>query len=79
MLRLFNDCFAIFFLFLAIYCFQRRLWTFGSMLYSIGLGVKMSLLLALPAIGVILLQALGASDALRKAGVLAQMQASDKH
>src|ERR1700753_2616648 len=25
-LRLFNDCFAVFFLFLAIYCYQKRYW-----------------------------------------------------
>ena len=74
MLRLFNDCFAVFFLFLAIYCYQRRLWTAGSMVYSLGLGVKMSLLLALPAIGIVLLQALGAPGASRRAGLMAQMQ-----
>lgn len=76
MLRLFNDCFAVFFLFLATYCFQRRLWTLGSMIYSLGLGVKMSLLLALPAVGIILLQALGAPSALRKAALMAQIQVS---
>lgn len=74
MLRLFNDCFAVFFFFLAVYLFQRRLWTIGSVVYSIGLGVKMSLLLALPAIGIVLFQALGAPSALRKAGVIAQFQ-----
>ncbi|TKA83184.1 hypothetical protein B0A55_00685 [Friedmanniomyces simplex] len=56
MLRLFNDGFAVFFLFLAVLCFQRRLWTAGSLAHSFGLGVKMSLLLALPAVGVVLWQ-----------------------
>ena len=74
MLRLFNDCFAILFLFAAIYCFQRRLFTFGAMLYSFGLAVKMSLLLVLPAVGVVLLQAIGANSAIRKAGLMAQLQ-----
>lgn len=73
-LRLFNDCFAVFFFFAAIYCFQRRLFTAGSMLYSAGLGVKMSLLLALPAVGMVLLQAIGAPSALRKAGLMGQIQ-----
>lgn len=76
LLRLFNDCFAVFFLFLAIYCYQKRLWTLGSMAYSVGLGVKMSLLLALPAIGVVLWQGLGRNRALRQAAVMAQLQVS---
>ncbi|QIW98545.1 hypothetical protein AMS68_004063 [Peltaster fructicola] len=73
-LRLFNDGFAVFFLFLAIYLYQRRLWTFGSLAYSSGLGVKMSLLLALPAVGVVLWQARGRDSALRQALVIAQWQ-----
>lgn len=50
MLRLFNDCFAVGALFLAIYAYQRRLWTLGSVLYSWSLGIKMSTLLVLPAL-----------------------------
>ena len=74
LLRLFNDCFAVFFLFLAIYCYQRRYWTVGSFAYSIGLGVKMSLLLALPAIGVVLWQSMGRNRALRQAMLMIQVQ-----
>ncbi|KAK5165081.1 dolichyl-P-Man:Man(5)GlcNAc(2)-PP-dolichol alpha-1,3-mannosyltransferase [Saxophila tyrrhenica] len=74
LLRLFNDCFAVFFLFLAIYCYQRRLWSVGSLAYSIGLGVKMSLLLALPGIGVVLWQAIGRDRALRQAMFIGQFQ-----
>ncbi|KAK0786816.1 dolichyl-P-Man:Man(5)GlcNAc(2)-PP-dolichol alpha-1,3-mannosyltransferase [Friedmanniomyces endolithicus] len=74
MLRLFNDGFAVFFLFLAIFCYQRRLWTAGSLAYSFGLGVKMSLLLALPAVGVVLWQGMGRDRALRQAVVMGQLQ-----
>jgi len=74
LLRLFNDCFAVFFLFLAIFCYQRRLWTAGSLAYSLGLGVKMSLLLALPAIGVVLWQGMGRDRALRQAMIIGQVQ-----
>lgn len=74
LLRLFNDCFAVFFLFLAIYCYQRRLWTVGSMAYSLGLAVKMSLLLALPAIGMVLWQGMGRNRALRQAMIMGQLQ-----
>lgn len=74
MLRCFNDCFAVFFLWLAIYLFQRRYWTFGSMAYTWGLGIKMSLLLVLPAVGVVLFLGRGFSGSLRLAWLMAQVQ-----
>lgn len=74
LLRLFNDGFAVLFLFLAILCYQKRLWTVGSIAYSAGLGVKMSLLLALPAIGVVLWQGMGRDRALRQAILMSQLQ-----
>lgn len=74
LLRLFNDGFAVFLLFLAIYCWQRRLWTLGSLAFSVGLGVKMSLLLALPAVGVVLWQGMGRDRALRQAILMGQVQ-----
>ncbi|EGX95367.1 Lethal(2)neighbour of Tid protein [Cordyceps militaris CM01] len=73
-LRCFNDCFAVFFLWLAIYSFQRRLWALGSMAYTWGLGIKMSLLLVLPAVGAVLLHACGFSGALSLAWLMAQVQ-----
>src|SRR5687768_8330583 len=53
-LRCFNDCFAALFLWLAIFFFQSRLWTLGAIVYSWGLGIKMSLLLTLPSTLIIL-------------------------
>lgn len=73
-LRCFNDCFAVFFLWLAIYFFQRRYWTFGSMAYTWGLGIKMSLLLVLPAVGVLLFLGRGFTGSLRLAWLMAQVQ-----
>ncbi|KAI0596303.1 glycosyltransferase family 58 protein [Biscogniauxia sp. FL1348] len=73
-LRCFNDCFAVFFLWLSIFLFQRRAWTLGSMTYAWGLGIKMSLLLVLPAIGVILLLGRGFSGSLQMAAIMAQIQ-----
>lgn len=58
-LRCFNDCWAAGFLFLAIYFFQRKDWTYGCLAYGLGLGVKMSLLLAAPPIAIIVCQANG--------------------
>ncbi|KAL8861679.1 MAG: hypothetical protein Q9178_001880 [Gyalolechia marmorata] len=74
LLRLFNDCFAVGFLFIAIFAYQRRIWTVGSVAYSFGVGTKMSLLLAAPAIAVILLQALPVRRALNAAFLMAQVQ-----
>ncbi|SMR58736.1 unnamed protein product [Zymoseptoria tritici ST99CH_1E4] len=73
-LRLFNDCWAVFFLFAAIWCWQRKLWTFGTLMYSVGLGVKMSLLLPLPAIGVVLWQGMGRDRAFYQAQSIGQVQ-----
>lgn len=44
------------------------------MVYSLGVGVKMSLLLALPAVGIVLLQALGLQRAIRQAVLMLQLQ-----
>ncbi|KAL8694846.1 MAG: hypothetical protein Q9218_000606 [Villophora microphyllina] len=74
LLRLFNDCFAVGFLFIAIYAYQHRVFTVGSVAYSLGVGTKMSLLLAGPAVGVILLQALPLRRALNAAFLMAQVQ-----
>lgn len=73
-LRLFNDCFAVFFLWVAIYIFQRRIWTLGSLAYSWGLGIKMSLLLALPAIGTMLFLGKGVKGSLKQAWLMVQVQ-----
>ncbi|KAK0643875.1 glycosyltransferase family 58 protein [Cercophora newfieldiana] len=53
-LRCFNDCFAVFFLWLAIFSLQNRSWQPAAVFYTWGLGIKMSLLLTLPAVGIIL-------------------------
>ena len=74
MLRLFNDCFAVFFLWAAIFCWQRRFWTIGTLSYAVGLGVKMTVLLALPAVGIVLWQGMGRNRALTQAQSIAQLQ-----
>ncbi|GAB7343257.1 hypothetical protein MBLNU457_1313t2 [Dothideomycetes sp. NU457] len=64
---------------LVMACYRKAkvppgLWTAGSVIYSVGVGVKMSLLLALPAVGILLLQVLGASGAFRRALLMVQFQ-----
>lgn len=53
-LRLFNDGVAALAMWLMIYLFQRRQFTMGVTIWSLGVGVKMSLLLLAPAIAVII-------------------------
>jgi len=74
LLRCFNDCFAVLFLWISIYAYQRHLFTIGSLAYSWGLGVKMSLLLALPALGIILLLMRGVVTGARQAWMMFQLQ-----
>ena len=74
LLRLFNDGFAILALFTAIYFYQKKIFTIGSVAYSFGVGTKMSLLLAGPAIGVLLLQVLPFKRAFNAAFLMAQVQ-----
>lgn len=63
LLRLFNDCWAALGLWLAVYLLQRRNWTAGALVWGLGLGVKMTLLLATPGLGIVLLQGAGLSAA----------------
>ena len=63
LLRLFNDCWATLGLWAAIYLMQRRMFKVGAFVWALGLGVKMTLLLAAPAIGAVLLQAVGRNKA----------------
>ncbi|PGH36959.1 alpha-1,3-mannosyltransferase [[Emmonsia] crescens] len=59
LLRLFNDAVATFFLWAAILMLQRRQWAAGVILWSMGVGVKMTLLLVAPAVAVIVVLGTG--------------------
>ncbi|CAK1358619.1 unnamed protein product [Cercospora beticola] len=74
MLRMFNDCFAVMFLWGAIWFWQRRLWTFGTVCFTLGVGVKMTLVLALPAVGMVLWQGVGRDKAFYQAQSMVQVQ-----
>lgn len=75
-LRCFNDCFAALGLWLAIFCYQRDQWHVGSFFFATGLNVKMSLLLPLPAIGILMVQKLGGREALTQAMIMFQVSVS---
>ena len=55
-LRLFNDPIAMFFLYTAVYAFLSNKWLLGCTVYSIGVSVKMNVLLFAPGLLVLLLQ-----------------------
>ncbi|KAL9102979.1 MAG: hypothetical protein Q9163_001932 [Psora crenata] len=73
-LRLFNDCFAVLSLFSAIYFYQTGLFAFGSLVFSFAVSIKMSILLAVPGVGITLLQALPPQRAINSAMLMAQVQ-----
>ena len=55
-LRLFNDPIAMLFLYTAVYAFLSNKWLLGCVLYSIGVSVKMNVLLFAPGLLVLFLQ-----------------------
>lgn len=59
MLRLFNDCFAMLFSYASILAFQRCHWIFGLVLFSLGVSVKMNVLLMAPPLLMLMLQISG--------------------
>jgi alpha-1,3-mannosyltransferase len=73
-LRCFNDGIAALFLWLAVFFLQRRAWWAGALVYTLGLGVKMSLLLVLPAVGVVLLLGAGFATSLWLAAMMGLVQ-----
>ena len=77
LLRMFNDAVATLFMWAAIYAFQRRQWMAGVLLWTVGVGVKMTLLLIAPAIAIVLILVAGLPKALwlGVAALLAQVRA----
>jgi len=60
---------------LAILFFQNHAWQPGALAYTWGLGIKMSLLLTLPAVGIILFLGSGLSTSIQLAAMMALVQA----
>ena len=59
MLRMFNDCIAVLCGYLAVLLFTKKNWRIGCAVYSLGVSVKMNMLLYAP--GVLLILLLGTS------------------
>jgi len=58
-LRLFNDCVAMFLLYVALSFFVRQRWTIGCLFFSLGVSVKMNVLLFVPSLGLLMVKSLG--------------------
>lgn len=58
-LRLFNDCIAMLFTYISFLAFQWDSWLIGCIIYSLGLSVKMNILLFLPGLLVLLTKRFG--------------------
>jgi len=63
-------------MFAAIFCYQRDQWHLGSFLFATGLNVKMSLLLPLPAMGILMIQKLGSRESMTQAMIIFQTTVS---
>lgn len=75
-LRMFNDCWAQFFMLGACWFFVKRQWTLGGLAYSFALGVKMNALLYLPGILVVIVMAQGLERAFRTIILILEVQVS---
>lgn len=69
-LRLFNDGLAVCAMWIAILLFQNKKWTAGVTAWTVGVGIKMTLLLLAPAIAVVTVLSLSLVPSIRL-GILA--------
>ncbi|KAK9500925.1 hypothetical protein O3M35_002087 [Rhynocoris fuscipes] len=74
MLRLFNDPFAMALLYLSLNLFLNNKWTFGSIIYSLAVSVKMNILLFSPALFIAYLSVLGTKDTIIQITICAIVQ-----
>lgn len=77
MLRLFNDGLAALAMWGSIWLFINRKWTPAVVLWSLGLGVKMTLILLVPAVIVVLALSLDIGRCIRLAGLALGIQVCD--
>lgn len=73
-LRLFNDPIAILFLYAAINFYLNGNWTLGSIFLSLGVSVKMNILLFAPAILLLYIVNLGFQDTIKQLSICAVVQ-----
>jgi alpha-1,3-mannosyltransferase len=77
MLRLFNDGFAAFAMWVAILLFTNKKWTAGVIVWSTGVAIKMTLLLLAPAIAVVLVLSLSLGPSIQLGLLAVLIQVND--
>ncbi|KAK6531533.1 dolichyl-P-Man:Man(5)GlcNAc(2)-PP-dolichol alpha-1,3-mannosyltransferase [Arthrobotrys megalospora] len=70
LLRFFNDCFSTLLVFASALLVQNRQYTLSAVFYSLSVGVKMSSLLYLPALGLVFVLSTGSTGKALRLGVL---------
>lgn len=73
-LRLFNDPIAIVFFYAALNLFVDQKWILGSILFSLGVGVKMNILLFAPAVLLMFITSLGYLETIKQLAVCGVVQ-----
>lgn len=73
-LRLFNDCWAVFLFFIALYLFTKDKWSSGCLFFSLAVSVKMNILLFAPALLLLLLKRFGLIGTIPKLMICAAPQ-----
>ena len=73
-LRMFNDCVAVFCGYFAIWLFTERRFRLGCLIYSFGVGIKMNILLQAPGVLLVLLMATGLEETIFCLGICATLQ-----
>jgi alpha-1,3-mannosyltransferase len=74
MLRMFNDCVAVFYGYLALYCYVKGRYRLGCVLYSLGVSVKMNMLLQAPGVLLVLLAGTGLAETVICLSICATVQ-----
>ena len=73
-LRMFNDCIAVLFGYIALWLFIRRKWRFGCLCYSFAVSIKMNMLLQAPGILLVLLMGTGIHETIICLSICAGLQ-----
>lgn len=73
-LRLFNDCWAMLFLYLSLLLFTCHRWRFGCALFSVAVSIKMNIFLFAPALFLLLLKSCGMKGTVGNIALCAAVQ-----